>query len=70
LASLDRGAVIGCVATTGGIATVLGAGIIANVDVTVLYGISPYRQGVISGAIVVLAISLDTLSRWELFRSS
>jgi ribose transport system permease protein len=67
-------AVIGGVATTGGIGSpvgaILGAGIIAIIDdITVLYGISPYWQGVISGAIVVLAISFDALSRRFLFRS-
>jgi ribose transport system permease protein len=67
-------AVIGGVATTGGIGSpigaILGAGIIAIIDdVTVLYGISPYWQGVISGGIVVLAISFDALSRKVLFRS-
>jgi L-xylulose reductase len=67
-------AVIGGVATTGGIGSpigaILGAAIIGIIDdVTVLYGISPCWQGVISGAIVVLAISFDALSRRVLFRS-
>jgi ribose transport system permease protein len=67
-------AVIGGVATTGGIGSpigaILGAGIIAIIDdVTVLYGISPYWQGAISGTIVVLAISFDALSPRVLFRS-
>ena len=67
-------AVIGGVATTGGIGSpigaILGAGIIAIIeDVTVLYGISPYWQGVISGVIVVMAISFDSVSRRYLFNS-
>ena len=67
-------AVIGGVATTGGIGSpigaILGACIIAVIeDVTVLYGISPYWQGVISGAIVVMAISFDSVSRRYLFNS-
>jgi len=67
-------AVIGGVATTGGIGSpvgaILGAGIIGVIeDVTVLYGISPYWQGVISGVIVVLAISFDSVSRRYLFNS-
>jgi ribose transport system permease protein len=62
------------VATTGGIGSpvgaILGAGIIGIIeDVTVLYGISPYWQGVISGMIVVLAISFDSVSRRYLFSS-
>ncbi len=67
-------AVIGGVATTGGIGSpvgaILGAAIIGVIeDVTVLYGISPYWQGVISGVIVVIAISFDSLSRRYLFNS-
>ena len=66
--------VIGGVATTGGIGSpvgaILGAGIIGVIeDITVLYGISPYWQGVISGVIVVLAISFDSVSRRYLFSS-
>ncbi len=66
--------VIGGVATTGGIGSpvgaILGAGIIAVIeDITVLYGISPYWQGVISGVIVVLAISFDSVSRRYIFSS-
>jgi ribose transport system permease protein len=65
-------AVIGGVATTGGIGSpigaILGAGIIGIIeDVTVLYGISPYWQGIISGVIVVMAISFDSVSRRYLF---
>lgn len=61
-------AVIGGVATTGGIGSplgaLLGAGIIGVIEnVIVLYGISPYWQGIVSGAIVVLAISFDAISR-------
>ncbi len=67
-------AVIGGVATTGGIGSpvgaILGAGIVGIIeDITVLYGISPYWQGVISGMIVVLAISFDSVSRRYLFSS-
>ncbi|WP_102960487.1 ABC transporter permease [Mangrovicella endophytica] len=60
--------VIGGVATTGGVGTPLGAifgaaiiGIIENI--IVLFGVSPYWQGIVSGAIVVLAISFDAVSR-------
>lgn len=61
-------AVIGGVATTGGVGSVLGAifgaGIIAVIEnIIVLFGVSPYWQGMVSGAIVVLAISFDALSR-------
>jgi len=67
-------AVIGGVATTGGIGSpvgaILGAGIVGVIeDITVLYGISPYWQGVISGVIVVMAISFDSVSRRYLFSS-
>lgn len=61
-------AVIGGVPTTGGIGSpfgaILGAAIIGIIqNAIVLYGISPYWQGVVSGAIVVIAISLDAVSR-------
>lgn len=67
-------AVIGGVATTGGVGSpfgaILGAGIIGVIEnITVLYGISPYWQGVISGVVVVLAISFDSVSRRYLFSS-
>lgn len=60
--------VIGGVATTGGVGSplgaIFGAGIIAIIEnIIVLFGVSPYWQGVVSGAIVVLAISFDVLSR-------
>lgn len=60
--------VIGGVATTGGIGSpigaFLGAGIIAVIEnIIVLFGVSPYWQGIVSGAIVVLAISFDATSR-------
>ncbi len=60
--------VIGGVATTGGIGTpvgaILGAAIIAIIEnIIVLFGVSPYWQGVVSGTIVVLAISFDAISR-------
>jgi ribose transport system permease protein len=61
-------AVIGGVTTTGGVGTPLGAifgaaiiGIIENI--IVLFGVSPYWQGIVSGVIVVLAISFDAISR-------
>lgn len=61
-------AVIGGVATTGGIGgpigAVLGAAIIGIIEnIIVLFGISPYWQSVVSGAVVVLAISFDSISR-------
>ena len=60
--------VIGGVATTGGIGTplgaILGAAIIGVIEnIIVLFGVSPYWQGVVSGFIVVLAISFDSISR-------
>ena len=60
--------VIGGVATTGGVGTpigaILGAAIIAVIEnIIVLFGVSPYWQGVVSGVIVVLAISFDFISR-------
>lgn len=67
--------VIGGVATTGGVGSPVGAifgaaiiGIIENI--IVLFGVSPYWQGVVSGAIVVLAISFDALSRRYLRRDA
>ena len=60
--------VIGGVATTGGVGNPLGAligaaiiGVIENV--IVLLGVSPYWQTIVSGAIVVLAISFDSIHR-------
>ncbi|PLW75384.1 ABC transporter permease [Cohaesibacter celericrescens] len=60
--------VIGGVATTGGIGSpigaIFGAGIIAIIEnIIVLFGVSPYWQGIVSGVIVVLAISFDAVSR-------
>ena len=60
--------VIGGVATTGGIGSpigaIFGAGIIAIIEnIIVLFGVSPYGQGIVSGVIVVLAISFDAVSR-------
>ncbi|MEO0385409.1 MAG: ABC transporter permease [Pseudomonadota bacterium] len=68
-------AVIGGVATTGGVGTLIGAifgaGIIAIIEnVIVLTGVSPYWQGVVSGLIVVLAISFDSLARRYLRREN
>ena len=67
------GAVIGGVATTGGIGSLAGAiigaaiiGVIQNI--IVIFGVSPYWQSVVSGAIVVLAISFDSISRRYLER--
>lgn len=67
--------VIGGVATTGGIGSplgaIFGAGIIAIIEnIIVLFGVSPYWQGVVSGVIVVLAISFDALSRRYLRRET
>ena len=61
-------AVIGGVATTGGIGSpigaILGAAIIGIIEnIIVLYGVSPYWQSVVSGGIVVLAISFDSVAR-------
>ncbi|MFS2225062.1 ABC transporter permease [Pantoea sp. B65] len=60
--------VIGGVATTGGVGTPFGAiigatiiGIIENI--IVLFGVSPYWQGIVSGVLVVVAISFDAISR-------
>jgi ribose transport system permease protein len=65
--------VIGGVATTGGVGSPIGAifgaaiiGIIENI--IVLFGVSPYWQSVVSGAVVVLAISFDSISRRYLRR--
>ncbi|EHH67431.1 ABC transporter permease [Gluconobacter morbifer] len=68
-------AVIGGVATTGGLGSpvgaVLGAVIIGIIeDIIVLFGISPYWQSVVSGGIVVLAISFDALARRYLNRDA
>jgi ribose transport system permease protein len=67
-------AVIGGVATTGGTGSPLGAilgaviiGVIENI--IVLLGVSPYWQSIVSGAIVVAAISVDSLSKHRLGRS-
>lgn len=67
--------VIGGVATTGGIGSpigaIFGAGIIAIIEnIIVLFGVSPYWQGIVSGAIVVLAISFDAVSRHYLRRDA
>lgn len=67
--------VIGGVATTGGVGSpigaILGAGIIAIIEnIIVLFGVSPYWQGIVSGAIVVLAISFDAISRRYLRRDA
>ena len=66
--ALIAASVIGGVATTGGVGTPVGAlfgaaiiGIIENI--IVLFGVSPYWQGIVSGLIVVLAISFDSVSR-------
>lgn len=60
--------VIGGTALTGGEGTpmgaVLGAAIIGVIEnIIVLMGISPYWQTVVSGAVVVAAISIDSLQR-------
>ncbi len=61
--------VIGGVATTGGVGNpvgaVIGAAIIGVIEnIIVLFGVSPYWQTVVSGGIVVVAVSLDAVSRW------
>jgi ribose transport system permease protein len=61
--------VIGGIATTGGIGNpagaIVGAAIIGVIEnIIVLFGVSPYWQTVVSGAIVVIAVSLDAVSRW------
>lgn len=68
-------AVIGGVATTGGLGSpfgaVLGAVIIGIIEnVIVLFGISPYWQSIVSGAIVVAAISFDSIARRYFNRES
>jgi ribose transport system permease protein len=67
--------VIGGVATTGGVGNPLGAligaaiiGVIENV--IVLLGVSPYWQTIVSGAIVVLAISFDSIHRNSMKKAS
>jgi ribose transport system permease protein len=46
------------------IGALLGAAIIAAIEnVLVLTGVPPYWQGIVFGAIVVMAISFDSLSR-------
>lgn len=60
--------VIGGVATTGGVGSpigaIFGAVIIAVIEnIIVLFGVSPYWQSVVSGAIVVIAIAFDSLTR-------
>jgi len=67
--------VIGGVATTGGmgspIGAIFGAGIIAIIEnIIVLFGVSPYWQRIVAGAIVVLAIAFDSVSRRYLRRDS
>lgn len=60
--------VIGGIATTGGIGTIwgalLGAAIIAVIgNVIVLGGVDVYLQQVVTGAIVVIAVALDAITR-------
>ena len=67
--------VIGGVATTGGVGSpigaVIGAAIIGIIQsIIVLFGISPYWQSVVSGVIVVFAISFDSISRQYLKKES
>jgi ribose transport system permease protein len=66
--------VIGGVALTGGVGSPAGAligvaiiGVIENI--IVLLGVSPYWQTVVSGSVVVIAVSIDSLSRMT-FRKS
>ena len=65
--------VIGGVATTGGVGSpagaLMGAAIIGIIEnIIVLFGVSPYWQTAVSGAIVVSAISLDSFSRFIALR--
>ncbi len=68
-------AVIGGVATTGGLGSpfgaVLGAVIIGIIEnIIVLFGISPYWQSIVSGGIVVIAISFDAIARRTILRDA
>lgn len=67
--------VIGGVATTGGVGSpagaLLGAAIIGIIEnIIVLFGVSPYWQTAVSGAIVVGAISLDSISRMLMIKKN
>ena len=60
--------VIGGIATTGGIGSIAGALIGAAImvvigNIIVLGGVNVYLQQVFNGAIVVLAITIDSLTR-------
>lgn len=66
--------VIGGLSLSGGIGNpfgaLLGAGIIGIIqNMIVLFGVSPYWQTVVSGVIVVLAISFDSISNMIAVRS-
>jgi ribose transport system permease protein len=61
-------AVIGGTALTGGegmpLGSILGAAIIGIIENTIiLLGVSPYWQTVVSGAVVVAAVSIDSIQR-------
>jgi ribose transport system permease protein len=61
-------AVIGGTALTGGIGTavgsIIGAAIIGVIEnIIILIGVSPYWQTVVSGGVVVVAISIDSVQR-------
>jgi ribose transport system permease protein len=61
-------AVIGGTALTGGegtpAGTIIGAAIIGVIEnIIILVGVSPYWQTVVSGAVVVIAISIDSIQR-------
>jgi ribose transport system permease protein len=65
--------VIGGVSLTGGIGhpagAILGAALIGIIEnIIVIFGISPYWQTAVSGIVVVLAISIDSISRgtWKM----
>lgn len=65
--------VIGGVALTGGVGSPIGAligvaiiGVIENI--IVLLGVSPYWQTVVSGSVVVIAVSIDSISRMSFRR--
>ena len=59
--------VIGGISMTGGLGNpfgaLLGAGIIGIIsNMIILFGVSPYWQTAVSGAVVVLAIAFDSIS--------
>jgi ribose transport system permease protein len=60
--------VIGGTALTGGLGSafggMIGAAIIGVIEnIIILFGVSPYWQSVVSGLVVVAAISIDSIQR-------